>query len=121
MEELKQIELSPINLSIEPKTRLLIIKQGKNEVKLTRDSVLDMKRLVEGKINGKVYTSTIVPRNRFTASENGSITIVCKDDWEDNVVVITKHKKIDDYQRIIDYVDKNKARIAWDREFKGRF
>lgn len=121
MEELKKIELDPIKLSIEPQTRLLVIKQGKNEVKLTRDAVLGMKRLREGKIESGVYTSTLVPRNRFTASENGSVSIICKDDWEDNVVVLKKHKKFDDYQRVLDYVDNNKTRIAWDREFKGRF
>ena len=121
MKELQKIELEPIQLSIEPKTRLLVIKQGTNEVKLTRDSVLGLKRLKEGKIESGVYTSTLVPRNRFVASENGSVSIICKDDWEDNVVVIKKHKKINDYQRVLDYVGKNKTQIAWDRDSKGRY
>jgi hypothetical protein len=54
-------------------------------------------------------------------AENGTITIVCKDDWSDNVVVIANHRKLDDSQRIQDFVDKNKGRIAWEREFKGRY
>ena len=120
MQELKKIELGPVQLSIEPKTHLLVIKQGTNEVKFTRDAVFGMKRVHDGKIESGVYTSTILPRNRITASENGSISIICKDDWEDNVVVLKKNKKIDDYQRVLDFVDKNKATIAWDREFRGR-
>lgn len=119
--ELKKIELQPVQLSIEPKTRFLVVKQGNNTVKLTRDSVIGMKKLREGKMEDNVYTSTLTPRNRFTVAENGSITIVCKDDYEDNVVFIANHKKLDDLQRIQDYVDKNRSRIAWEREFKGRW
>lgn len=121
MAELKKIELNPVQLSIEPTTRLLVVKQGDNEIKLTRDSVIGMKKLREGKFEGDVYTSSLLPRNRFKMAENGSITITCKDDYEDNVVFIANHKKLDDYQRIQDFVDKNRARIAWDREFKRRF
>ena len=121
MAELKKIELNPVQLSIEPKTRLLVIKQGDNEVKLTRDGVIGLKKLREGKFESGVYTSTLLPRNRFTVAENGTITVVCKDDWEDNTVVIANHKKLDDLQRINEFVDKNKARIAWERDFKSRF
>ena len=121
MEQLKKIELEPVRLSIEPQTRLLVIKQGNNEVKFTRDAVIGMKKLKEGQIENGVYTSTLIPRNRVTASENGQISIVCKDEWEDNIVVLKKKGKIDDYQRVVDYVDKNKASIAWDRDFRGRF
>jgi hypothetical protein len=53
--------------------------------------------------------------------ENGSITITCKDEWESNVVFIVNHKKLDDLARIQQFVDKNKGRIAWAREFKGRY
>ena len=54
-------------------------------------------------------------------AENGTITIVCKDDWGDNIVTIANHKKLDDLERIQQFVDKNKARIAWEKEFKGRY
>ena len=120
--QLKKVSLdSVVELSIEPKTRLLIIRQGDNEVKLTRDAIIGMKRLHDGENANGVYTSTLIPRSRFTASADGAISIVCKDDWESNVVLLKKHhKKVDDYQRVIDYVEKNKARIAWAKEFKGR-
>ena len=121
MNELKKTELRPVQLSIEPQTRLLVVKQGDNEVKITRDSVNAMKRLRKGEIQSGVYTSSLTPRNKFTVSENGFISIVCKDNWESNVVIIANHKKLDDLQRIEDFVNKNKARIAWERDFRGRY
>lgn len=121
MAELKKIELNPVQLSIEPQTRLLVLKQGTNEVKLTRDSIIGMKKLRNGGFESNVYTSNLLPRNRFTVAENGTITIVCKDDYEDNVVVLVNHRKLDDLQRVNEFVDKHRARIAWEREFKGRY
>lgn len=121
MAELKKVELNPVQLSIEPKTRLLVIKQGDNEVKIARDSVVKMKKLREGRIEAMAFTSLLTPRSRFSVAENGTITIVCKDDWSDNVVVVANHKKLDDLQRIEEFVDKNRGKIAWEREFKGRY
>jgi len=121
MAELKKIELNPVQLSIEPKTRFLVLKQGDNTVRITRDSVINMKKLREGKIESMAFTSTLTPRNRFSVDENGNITVVCKDDWENSVVVIANHKKLDDLQRITEFVDKNRTRIAWEREFKGKY
>ena len=74
-----------------------------------------------GEIKEGVYTSPIVPRCRFQVSENGYISISCKDDINNDVVIIANHKKLDDLQRILDFVDKNKARIAWDKDFRGRW
>ena len=121
MANLKNIDLNPVQLSIEPKTRLLVIKQGGNEVKITRDHVIKMRKLREGTLPNGCFTSLLSPRNRFTMTESGTITIACKDEWEDNTVVIANHKKLDDLQRISEFVDKNKGRIAWEREFKGRY
>ena len=121
MADLKMTELRPVQMSIEPQTRLLVLKQGDNEVKITRDHVIKMKKLREGTLPNNSFTSTLLPRNRFTKAENGTITIVCKDEWSDNVVVVANHKKLDDLKRIQDFVDKNKANIAWEKEFKGRY
>lgn len=119
MEKLMKVTLDPVQLSIEPQTKFLVLKQGKNEVKITRDHVINMKKLREGKIEANAFCSTLTPRNRFTVAENGNITIVCKDDYEDNIVILTN--KFHDLKRIEDFVDKNRARIAWEREFKGRY
>ena len=121
MANLKNIDLNPVQLSIEPKTRLLVIKQGDNEVKITRDHVIKMKKLREGVLPNACFTSTLLPRSRFSVAENGTITIVCKDDWDSNVVTVANHKKLDDLERIEEFVNKNKTRIAWEREFKGRY
>ena len=121
MTELNFKELKPIQMSIEPQTRLLLLKQGDNTIKITRDSVIAMKKLRNGDYKEGVYTSSLTPRNRFQVSENGYISIQCKDDWESNVVIVANHKKLDDLQRICEFVDKNKAKIAWEREFRGRY
>lgn len=122
MAELRTIDLKPVQLSIEPKTRLLTIKQGDNDIKLVRDDIKALRRLRNGeKFADGVYTSKAMPRSRCTIAENGTITMVCKDEYSDSVVVIANHKKLDDLKRIEEFVDKNKARIAWERDFKGRY
>lgn len=121
MANLKTLNLKPVQLSVEPSTRLLVIKQGDNEVKITRDHVIKMKKLREGLLPNESFTSTLQPRNRFTIDENGYITITCKDEWGDNVVEIANHKKLDDLERVDEFVNKHKAEIAWEREFKGRY
>lgn len=120
MNELKKVNLDPVQLSIEANTRLLVVKQGDNEVKLTRDSVKAMRSLRNGEKQTWV-NPTLTPRNKFTVSENGFISIVCKDDWASNVVIIANHKKLDDLARIEAFVDKNRPRIAWERDFRGRY
>lgn len=121
MEKLKKVFLEPVQLTIEPKTRLLVLKQGENEVKITRDSVINMRKLREGKIESNAFTSTLTPKNRFSIGENGTITIVCKDDWENNAVILVNNNKLDDFKRVQEFVDNNRARIAWEREFKRRY
>ena len=120
MANLKVLGLSPVQMSIEPMTNLLIVKQGENEVKITRDHVIKMRKLREGQLPNGCFTSTLLPRNKFTVAENGTITIQCKDDWGDNTVTVANHKKLDDLDRIEQYVNKNKTKIAWEREFRRR-
>lgn len=110
-------KLNPVQLSIEPKTKLLVLRQNDNEVKLTRNDVNDMKKLRKGLFDLNSFCSSLIPRKRFSMDENGSITISCKDTWEDNTVTLTNHKKLDDLQRVIDFVEGNKPYIAWERDF----
>lgn len=120
MAELKKIKLNPVQLTIEPKTHLLILKQGNSEVKITRDSVINMRKLRNGVFEDNCFTSQITPRNKFTMSENGTITIVCKDDIMTDAVIITKHRKLDDLERVENYVEHHKPYIAWERDFKRK-
>jgi hypothetical protein len=123
-------DLTPVQMAIEPQTRLLVVTQGENIIKFTRDDVNNLQKLRNGEFNeigpkGEKllggYITKLVPKSRCTVDENGSITITCKDEWEDNVVVIINHKKLDDLARLMQYVNKNKGRIAWAKEFKGRY
>ena len=129
MSNLANLNLKPVQLSIEEGTRLLLVKQADSTVKLTRDDIIGLKKLRDGGFNeigpkGEKllggYITKLVPKSRCTVAENGSITITCKDEWESNVITIVNHKKLDDLERIQNYVDKHKGRIAWAREFKGR-
>ena len=117
----KLTDLKPVQLSIEPMTRLLLVKQGDNTVKLNRNDVIGIKRLRGGFYKEGVYTSNLIPKNRCTVDENGNIIIVCSDEYESNVVTISNHKKLDDLSRINEFIDKHRAEIAWEREFKGRW
>lgn len=121
MAELKKVSLDPVRLSIEPKTKLLVIEQDGNEIKVTRNQVNNLRKLREGSFDGNVFTSTIIPRNRFQMDANGSIVATCINEYNNDTVTIKRHRKVDDLQRIFDYVEKNKGRIAWDRDFKGKF
>lgn len=120
MGKLAQISLTPVQISIEPKTKLLQLQQGDNVVKITRDVVNNIRKLKEGKYDTNTFTSKLTPINKVTLTTDNKITIVCKDDWEDNAVVLSKYRKVEDVQRIFDFVERNKAKIAWDRDFFRR-
>ena len=92
--QIKKVSLdSAVKLSIEPKTRLLIIKQGDNEVKLTRDAIVGMRKLHDGENENEAYVSPLIPRSRFTVEKDGSVSIICKDEWESNIILLKKHSK----------------------------
>ena len=127
MNEISVKELRPVQLSIEPHSHLLLVAQGDNVVKFAREDINGLKKLRSGEltdIGGRVlksYTTKLAPRSCCRVSENGFISVSCTDGEESNVVIIANHKKLDDLQRISDFVDKNKAKIAWAKEFRGRW
>ena len=55
MSEIKLLQ--PVQLSIEPQTRLLLVKQGENVIKLTRDSVSKLEKLRKGDVFGMYHYS----------------------------------------------------------------
>lgn len=118
--QLKKVMLEPVQISIEPISRMLLIKQGENEIRLTRDQVNNMTRLRNHEYESDVFTSTITPRNKFQLADNGNIIATCKNDYSDDTIVIQNTKRYDDLQRIINYVDRNKPRIAWARDFRRK-
>lgn len=117
---LKKVMLEPVQLSIEPQTRLLLVQQGDNTIRMTRDQVNKLKRLRENEFEDNVFTSTLKPTNKFQKNDTGSIIASCVNDYGDDTVVIQNTKRWDDLARITAFVDQNKTRIAWSRDFKRR-
>lgn len=117
---LKKVMLEPVQLSIEPQTRLLLVQQGDNTIRMTRDQVNNLKRLRENEFEDNVFTSTLKPINRFHKNDAGSIIASCVNDYGDDTVVIQNTKRYDDLARITAFVDQNRTRIAWSRDFRRR-
>ena len=123
-------DLTPVQMAVEPQTRLLVVTQGENIIKLTRDDVNSLQKLRNGEFNeigpkGEkllgAFRTKLIPQSRCTVDENGNISIVCKDEYENNSIVLANHKKLNDLQRVLDFVKKNNSRIAWSKEFRGRY
>ena len=123
-------DLTPVQMAIEPQTRLLVVTQGENIIKFTRDDVNNLQKLRNGEFNeigpkGEkllgAFRTKLIPHSRCTVDENGNISIVCKDEYENNSIVLANHKKLNDLQRVLDFVKKNNSRIAWAKEFRGRY
>ena len=123
-------DLTPVQMAVEPQTRLLVVTQGNNTIKLTRDDVNNLQKLRNGGFNeigpkGEkllgAFRTKLIPQSRCTVDENGNISIVCKDEYENNSIVLANHKKLNDLQRVLDFVKKNNSRIAWAKEFRGKY
>ena len=123
-------DLTPVQMAIEPQTRLLVVTQGENIIKFTRDDVNNLQKLRNGEFNeigpkGEkllgAFRTKLIPQSRCTVDENGNISIVCKDEYENNSIVLANHKKLNDLQRVLDFVKKHNSRIAWSKEFRGRY
>lgn len=113
---LKPISKEQITLGIHPTTRMLSIKQGENVIHLTRDQVIGLKGLKEGKYETNMYTSWLSPRNKFRLQPTGCILAECTDEYNQATILINSRG----YKGIMDYVESHKGRIAWDKEFRRR-
>ena len=111
---LKQISLEMIQLGINPNTHMLSVKQGDNVINMTRDQVIGLKKLKEGKFDSNTYTAQITPRNIFKLTDTGSVIVSCNDQYHEATVLINRLG----YKGIMQYVDDKKGQIAWDRDIK---
>lgn len=117
MAELKDISLPPVGISTSKTTKFLTIKQGENEISLSRDAINNLRMLREGKFeNSYNMFSRPMLKTKFSMDENQNITATCDND----TVVLRKTKRYDDVKRILEYTDKHKKNIAWEREFRRR-
>ena len=113
---LKKFSNEQITLGIHPTTRMLSIKQGDNVIHMTRDQVNGLKGLKDGKYETNTYTSWLSPRNQFKLQPTGCILAEYTDEYNQATILINSRG----FKGILDYVEANKGRIAWDREFRRR-
>lgn len=107
----------PVTLSIEPMTRLISVKQGTNEATLSKNDV----NVVDGLYNGTrtdAYTSTVTGLH-FSRTPEG---VLITNDEQECAVLLKKRKKGagNDIFRIKNFMEANRPKIAWDRDFRYR-
>lgn len=120
MGTLSKITLKPLEIGIEPRSRLLYIQQGENVIRMTRDEINNLRKLRNGEFRDSQFAGQILPRNYYELKENGNIVAKSTDGDITNTVLIQKTKKFDDVERIVSFADLNHGNIAWTRDFRGR-
>ena len=116
MKEIKSIKSigtpRKIELSIEPKTHVIVISQGDNEVKVTKDQVNSLRMLKEGtKYPDGVFT-TKFPSNRFEKRDNDIIVASAVSEFNDSIVMLNSAQ----VDKIVRYMDKNRPYVTWERD-----
>jgi len=120
MGNLSKITLKPLEIGIEPKSRLLYIQQGENVIRMTRDEINNLRKLRNGEFCDNQFAGQMLPRNYYEMKENGNIVAKSTDGDTSNTVLIQKGRKFDDVDRIVSFADLNHGSIAWTRDFRGR-
>ena len=115
MAELKNISLPPVQLSTNKATRFLTVKQGDNEISLSREAINNLKKLRNGGFETNMFSSQML-KNKFSMDAEENVTVTCNED----TIVLRKTKRYDDVQRVLDYTEKHKRYLAWERDFKRR-
>ena len=112
MKDIKNVSTRSINLSIEPKSHVIVIEQGDNQIKVTKDQVNDIRMLRDGvKYKDGVFTTSF-PSNRFEKQENGSIVCLAVSETHDGLVTLNKEQ----VDKLVRYMDKNRPYITWTRD-----
>lgn len=97
--------------------RAIEVKRGDNAIYLTKNDVAALNHLINGTKYEGVYTSNTLPRTRYALAKDGTILATCKADGHDEAIVITP--KV--VKQITQFRENNSPKIAWDRDFKGRW
>lgn len=113
---LKKVTLEQIQLGINPITHMLQVKQGDNVIHMTRDQALGLKNLKENKYETNTYTAQITPRNKFKLTPTGTVVVTCNDQYHEATVLLNRIG----YKGIMQYVEANKGKIAWDKDIKRK-
>ena len=111
----------PVDIGIDRKTRLIVVKQGEQTIRLTKDQVSVLNRLRKGEMPNDGYITTTLPRTRFKVMNDDMISMCSDDGSEKNLIILKRTRKYDDLERITAFMEANRPRIAWSRDFKKRF
>lgn len=118
MKEIKSIksignQSKKIELFTEPKTHVIVVSQGDNEVKLAKDHVNSLRMLKEGtKYPDGVFT-TKLPSNRFEKRDNETIVVSSTASEYNDSIVTLNSAQVD---KIVRYMEKNRPYITWERD-----
>lgn len=113
MKEIKSIGTPrKIELSIEPKTHVIVISQGDNEVKVTKDQVNSLRMLRDGtKYPDGTFTAKF-PSNKFEKHDDNLIVASAVSEYNDSVVMLNSAQ----VDKIVRYMDKNRPYVTWERD-----
>lgn len=101
-----------INLSIEYPSHVIVISQGDNQIKVTKDQVNDLRMLKEGtKYPDGVFTAQF-PSNRYEKHDNGNIVVKALSEFNDGIIVLNPSQ----VDKVVRYMDKNRPKITWTRD-----
>ena len=114
-------KIGPVDIGIDRKTRLIVVKQGEQTIRLTKDQVSVLNRLRKGEMPNDGYITTTLPRTRFKVMNDDMISMCSDDGSEKNLIILKRTRKYDDLERITAFMESNRPRIAWSRDFKKRF
>lgn len=111
----------PVDIGIDRKARLIVVKQGEQTIRLTKDQVSVLNRLRKGEMPNDGYITTTLPRTRFKVMNDDMISMCSDDGSEKNLIILKRTRKYDDLERITAFMESNRPRLAWSRDFKKRF
>ena len=101
-----------INLSIEYPSHVIVISQGDNQIKVTKDQVNDLRMLKDGTKYADGVFTTQFPSNRFEKHDNGNIVARAVSEFNDAIVVLNPSQ----VDKVVRFMDKNRPKITWTRD-----
>ena len=110
-----KITREPVTISIERPTKLLLVKQGESEIKMTKNDINCLKMLKEGKIDGGFVGK--VTKYRYRLQPDG-VSVLVTSPEDETAVYLSTYKRSDDFKRIESFRDKNRPRLAFDGDLK---
>lgn len=104
-----KIDNVPIKTHFEAITRLFVVQQGSNTIKLTKEEITALKQLNECSIS--TYIGKYKPINKFTLLKN--FNILCKCNETNSVILLVNT----DIEYILTESNKYKTKLARDRDY----